>query len=233
MKKIRSLGLLFSLAIVAEVLCFFVFRDSPATRAVPQSLAGPWTSGSETARFTITEYADLECPFCKEYFPVLRSWVDRHPDVNLEWHHLPLSMHDPVASHEARLTECVGSKGGNAAFWATVDLIYQQTRSNGQGLANGVPTTAEPKLANYLEQCAKPDISIGLRIQTQANQARSEGITATPTIVIRDKQTRRSIKLIGASNDDALMSAIDWLAASGTDTTRQASIGQKPSESLH
>ena len=39
--------------------------------------------GDAKARWTINEYADLECPFCKVYTPRLKRWVDSHPDVNL------------------------------------------------------------------------------------------------------------------------------------------------------
>lgn len=45
--------------------------------------------GDAKARWTINEYADLECPFCKVYTPRLKRWVDSHPDVNLVWRHLP------------------------------------------------------------------------------------------------------------------------------------------------
>ncbi|MBF9246706.1 thioredoxin domain-containing protein, partial [Pseudomonas syringae pv. tomato] len=96
---------------------------------------GAWVYGSSSARFTIVEYADLECPYCKDYFPQLKAWVDQHPDVNLQWHHLPLPMHEPAASYEARWAECAGIERGNDVFWLAVELIYQRTRSNGAGTA--------------------------------------------------------------------------------------------------
>ncbi|HEK0639317.1 TPA: DsbA family protein, partial [Pseudomonas aeruginosa] len=58
--------------------------------------------GDAKARWTINEYADLECPFCKVYTPRLKRWVDSHPDVNLVWRHLPLQMHGEAARHQAR-----------------------------------------------------------------------------------------------------------------------------------
>lgn len=66
--------------------------------------------GDAKARWTINEYADLECPFCKVYTPRLKRWVDSHPDVNLVWRHLPLQMHGEAARHQARLVECAGIK---------------------------------------------------------------------------------------------------------------------------
>ncbi|MDU8475563.1 thioredoxin domain-containing protein, partial [Pseudomonas syringae pv. actinidiae] len=56
-----------------------------APAAVQKRQSGGWVYGSREARFTIVEYADLECPYCKDYFPHLKAWVDQHPDVNLQW----------------------------------------------------------------------------------------------------------------------------------------------------
>ncbi|EGH34861.1 DSBA oxidoreductase, partial [Pseudomonas syringae pv. japonica str. M301072] len=47
-------------------------------------------------------------------------------------------------------------------------------------------------------------------------KASQDGITATPTLVIKDKQSGRSIKLQGAPDGDVLLSAMDWLASRPT-----------------
>ncbi|MCT0874383.1 DsbA family protein, partial [Pseudomonas aeruginosa] len=89
------------------------------------------------ARWTINEYADLECPFCKVYTPRLKRWVDSHTDVNLVWRHLPLQMHGEAARHQARLVECAGIQGGAKAFWSAIDAIFAQSAGNGGGLPGG------------------------------------------------------------------------------------------------
>ncbi|MGV8671530.1 DsbA family protein, partial [Pseudomonas aeruginosa] len=48
--------------------------------------------------------------------------------------------------------------------------------------------------------------------KTDSDTARSNGITATPTLVILDNQTGRSVKLEGMADETTLLSAIDWLA---------------------
>src|SRR3546814_15805230 len=68
------------------------------------------------------------------YFPALKRWIDAHPEVNWQWHHLPLSMHEPAATAEARLAECAGATGGHATFWQAVAWLYSHTRGDGQGL---------------------------------------------------------------------------------------------------
>ena len=106
--------------------------------------AAPWLFGSASARWTITEFADLECPYCKTYTPELKRWVNQQSDVNLQWHHLPLQFHGPAAIHQARLVECAGVLGGADAFWRAVDQVFQRTRSNGQGFRGHLDVTGEP-----------------------------------------------------------------------------------------
>lgn len=70
----------------------------------------PRIYGNPEARFTITLYADLECPRCQAYLPQLQRWIVTNDHVNLAWRHLPLpSMNRPQ----------VGKRGGSNA-WARV-----------------------------------------------------------------------------------------------------------------
>lgn len=90
-------------ALVALVLIWRVSRtpgDSspqpPAPASIMQPSGPPWQMGNPEGRFTLTLYADLECPFCREYFPQLKHWVGNNTDVALQWHHQPLAAHEPA-----------------------------------------------------------------------------------------------------------------------------------------
>ncbi|RCI43504.1 DsbA family protein, partial [Pseudomonas aeruginosa] len=146
--------------------------------------------GDAKARWTINEYADLECPFCKVYTPRLKRWVDSHTDVNLVWRHLPLQMHGEAARHQARLVECAGIQGGAKAFWSAIDAIFAQSAGNGGGLPGGTLDFPDLDQAR-LEKCAKDMDLVDQLIKTDIDTARSNGITATPTLVIQDNQTGR------------------------------------------
>lgn len=185
-------------------------RADAATMPSP-SAGPPWRYGRADARFTVIEFADLECPYCRAYFAVLKRWIQAHPEVNWEWHHLPLAMHGPAASSEARLVECVGLSDGPAAFWQAVAWVYANTRGNGQGLPEGL---RYPDLSQAAQRCLasdRPDVSI----RAQAAAAAKDGIEATPTLRLRDRQTGRTLVLHGPVEGDALLSAIDLLAAGG------------------
>lgn len=190
---------------------------APATAAPPGS---PWRYGRTNARYTVVEYADLECPYCRAYFPVLKRWIDAHPEVNLQWHHLPLSMHEPAASQGARLVECVGEAGGSAAFWQAVEWVYTHTRGDGQGLPEG---SRYPGLSLTVRQCLESDRPDTV-VRAQAAAAAQANINATPTLRLQDRESGRALLLHGPVEGDALLSAIDLLAAGG--------VAQPPSKEM-
>lgn len=165
--------------------------------------------GNPDGRFTLTLYADLECPFCRSYFPVLKRWVSGNADVALQWHHLPSAAHEPAASTEARLAECAGEAGGHAAFWQAVEWVYANTRSDGQGLPEG---QRYPDLTPAIEQCIASEQS-DAAIRTQTAEATNSGVTATPSLRLHDRETGKAILLQGPIKGDALLSAMDMLAA--------------------
>jgi protein-disulfide isomerase len=189
-----------------SVACFALTRDEIQT---PQHTA-PWLFGPPNARWTVTEFADLECPYCKTYTPVLKVWVQQQKDVNLQWHHLPLDFHGSAAQQEAKLAECAGKLGGALAFWQAVDQVFERTRSNGLGFTGHLDVNTINR--QDLMACTANDKQIALHISQQAEEASRAGITATPTVIITDNTTGRTIKFEGPADGVLLLSAIDWLA---------------------
>lgn len=172
----------------------------------------PWVFGRPDARFTLIEYADLECPYCRAYFPVLERWIEEHPQVNWEWWNLPLMMHDPAASREAVLAECAGEADGNKAFWRATAWIYRHTRGDGAG----VPAdTRMPGIGATMRACLKTGKAQAV-IRAQAREASLINVVGTPTLLILDHQTGRTLELQGPVAGDSLLSAIDSLAATGS-----------------
>jgi hypothetical protein len=118
---------------------------------------------------------------------------------------------EPAASAEARLVECVGQTGGHAAFWQAVEWVYANTRGDGQGLPEGL---RYPDLTPDAQQCLnseRPDAVI----RAQAAEAAQQHIAATPTLRLQDRQSGKTLLLRGPVDGDALLSAIDLLAAGG------------------
>ncbi|TPB79299.1 disulfide bond formation protein DsbA [Burkholderia pseudomallei] len=208
------------LAVIVTIDC--VRHPSPST---PNS-APPWVYGNVQARYTLIEYADLECPYCKTYFPMLKAWIDAHPEVNWQWQHRPLAIHEPAATREAWLADCAGRTNGNDGFWRAVTWIYTNTRGNGEGLpASAVFPENSPKLKACLDN---PDV--GKAVQAQAETARRAGIDATPTVKLVDRSSGKAIVLEGAVEGDTLLSAMDWMADSSQTQAPPTSATVNPRE---
>lgn len=213
--------------LVAGLLGWFLYRTpgAPTPRTVAEvaqahPVGPPWRHGPADARFTLTLYADLECPFCKAYYPTLMAWIDAHPEASLRWHHLPLAMHDPEASRLARVAECAGEAQGHEAFFGAIAWLYQNTRGDGQGL----PTDqAWPGLTTAIRTCLDSDRPAAI-VRAQADEALRSGINATPTVRLDDGLTGKSLLLHGPIEGDALLSALDLVASEET-------VGPKASES--
>jgi len=177
--------------------------EAPVTEA--------WFFGPATARWLVTEYADLECPYCRAYTPELKQWVSQQPDVKLKWHHFPLQDHGFAAEREARLVQCAGLLGGTEAFWTAIDQVMLHSRGNGQGLAAEIKVGSI--LPESLSKCADTDREVASQVFQQRSDAQRRGIVATPTLEITDTLTGNSVRLEGAVNEVTLLSAMDGLAA--------------------
>ncbi|MBJ7223556.1 MULTISPECIES: DsbA family protein [unclassified Brenneria] len=207
-------AVLAAILIAALLAALLAGSRTPAAKDVAVSVeqpppGPPWRHGPVTARFTIVVYADLECPFCQAYVPVLRAWIDTQPDVNLQWHHLPLSLHEPAAGAAARWAECVGEAFGHARFWDAVIWFYQHTRGSGQGLS---PGTEFPERDQAVSACLASEHP-SLAVATQVSQARDDGIDGTPSLRLIDHDSQRTMTLAGPVVGDALLSALDLLAS--------------------
>lgn len=194
----------------------------PSPTQVVATTGPPWIYGPPEARFSIIGYADLECPYCRDYFPVLQQWIQANSDVNWQWHHLPLPTHEPKATFAARLAECAGNIGGNAAFWNAVAWLYEH---DSRDVAGVIEHTGLSKERTAFEACvdtARPDAYI----QHQAITASRDGVHATPTLRMVDRRTGRAVMLPGPADGDALLSAIDLVL-----TPADAEIAPAPKRS--
>lgn len=169
----------------------------------------PWIYGNPNARFTVVLHADLECPHCRIYLPQLQRWIVTNDHVNLAWHHLPLPQHEPAASREARLVECVGQLEGREGFWGAVVWVYLHTQGNGRGLA---ADTSYPESSPSLQRCLAGE-QVAQTVDAQKAEAMQSGLNVTPILRLIDNHTRHTLILHGPIEPDALLSAVDLLSA--------------------
>jgi len=95
--------------------------------------------GSANAPVTLVEFSDYECPFCKRHFtqtlPSLKKdYIDTGKVKLVFRDFIAVPAHNPVANIEALAAECVKEMGGAEAYYKFHDLVFSQTKSNGQGI---------------------------------------------------------------------------------------------------
>ncbi len=87
--------------------------------------------GPADAEFTIIEYSDTECPFCKVFHNTMKQVMSDYSG-RMAWvyRQLPIPQLHSRAPKEAEATECVAELAGNSAFWTYLDKIFTTTGSN-------------------------------------------------------------------------------------------------------
>ncbi len=78
--------------------------------------------GNPNATVTIVEYSDFECPYCKQFQPVLKQIVDEsNGSVRWIYRNYPLHQH---SFEELIAAECVAKIKGNDAYWKYGELLF-------------------------------------------------------------------------------------------------------------
>jgi protein-disulfide isomerase len=76
-----------------------------------------------TAKVTIIEYSDYECPYCARFDPVLQQVIsDSNGSVAWVYRHWPIHQNSMAKLVAA---ECVAQLKGNDAFWKYSDLLFK------------------------------------------------------------------------------------------------------------
>lgn len=99
--------------------------DTAYQGKVELSEEGDHITGNPNAQVTIIEYSDFECPFCKQFQPVLAQLVK---DGNVRWiyRHYPLHQH---SFEKLTAAECIAKIKGNDAFWKYGDLLFSMLKT--------------------------------------------------------------------------------------------------------
>lgn len=168
--------------------------------------------GAENAKITIVEYSDLECPFCQRVHSTMRDLLVLYPkDVRLVYRHFPLKQLHSKAQKEAEATECAYDQGGNEAFWAYTDKIFEITPSNNGLDLNQLPIIALELGLNQGEfnNCLNSDKNKE-KVEKDIEDAIGAGGQGTPYFVIIDSKGNK-IPVSGAIPIENFKQIIDEL----------------------
>ena len=135
--------------------------------------------GPKNAPVSLVEFADFECPFCRQMQPAIEKLLkDYNGRVALYFKDFPLSIH-PHAEKASEAARCAGQQG---AFWPYHDLLFREDAalevSNLKQYARMLRLDAA-KFDACLDSGAQ-----GPAIQNDVTQGQHLGIAGTPGFFI-------------------------------------------------
>ena len=139
--------------------------------------------GDPGAPVTIVEFADFQCPYCKEAEASLRALMAKHPhDLRLVFRNMPLTELHPDAMIAA---EAGGVRDRQGKFWEMHDAMYDDQKSLAADALQGTASRLGLDTARFSACLADGTTVHALDADTQA--AKDLGLNGTPYFFVNGR----------------------------------------------
>lgn len=158
--------------------------------------------GNTTAKVTIVEFSDFECPYCSRGNQTVQEVLKAYPnDVKIVFKNLPLPFHNE-AGPAARAALAAGKQG---KFWEFHDELFEQQDKLGQSFYE---ETAK-KLGLNVEQWRKDmdSADVAAAVKADADLAKTLGVQGTPGFFVN------GVRVAGAYPFEHFKAIVDRLLA--------------------
>jgi protein-disulfide isomerase len=230
-------------AVIVVVFLVFVAifafgQKSTNTPTNSNGAASQHIEGLGQAHVSLVEYGDYQCPYCGEYYPIVKQIeAEYNNQITFQFRNFPLTSLHPNAFAGARAAEAAALQG---KFWQMHDLLYEQngeyyesneTLSNWIGASN--PQTFFDEyaqqlglnLAKFNQDYASNEVNGTINADLAAGN--KLGIDATPTFFLDGKQISVGINVSGfQSLINAAIAKQAGKASSTTNTTNAGTTSQ-------
>jgi protein-disulfide isomerase len=188
---------------------------SPVNDNVTLSSVGGVMIGKPDAPLTMIEYADLQCPFCRQYHitsyeQIKKDWIDTGK-LRYLVKDLPIESIHPHAMPAARATRCAGEQG---KLWEMRHaILLNNARLSSEAFG---PFAQDLKLnMGAFNKCYADAAKFQTEISKDMAEATSVGISATPSFVIGKTSAGQmdGVRFIGAQPYAAFDAKLKELAA--------------------
>lgn len=189
---------------------FYIAKHRPEDAAHVLTLAvtpGDHATGTPTARVTLLEYGDYQCPACAAYFPLVEQIrKDYAGKILFVFRNFPLTAIHSNAEIAALAAEAAGLQGKYFEMYATL-YPHQNDWSGSRNAKDIFMGYAESlgldktKFSNDLDSD-----SLKKKIEDDANSGLAAGVQGTPTFFINGKSIQNPQSYDGFKKliDDAL-----------------------------
>jgi len=182
------------------------------------------TKGPANGKLLIVEFADLECPACREAAPVMEKLRNDFPQARFVFQSLPLSNLHPWAQRASAFLDCIARTTPDHAF-TFIEAIYGHQKEIEAAVRKSAPdgkpiiddAAVTEQLRHYSEWAGANPASIASCVatpETAQRLMRSEqlahtlGVTSTPTLFINGRRVGNP----SAAQYEALKAVISYEA---------------------
>ena len=136
--------------------------------------------GPETARITLVEYGDFECPNCGQAYPAVKILRKNFGDrMRFVFRHFPLREVNPHAELAAEAAETAGAQN---KFWPMHDLLFENQLHLKAKSLRRYAEEAKVDLERY--DYEMNDHVYLQRVQEHIDSGTRSGVRATPTFFV-------------------------------------------------
>lgn len=178
--------------------------QKPVEKPVEVSVGHGPSVGPGTAKVTIVEFSDFQCPFCARGRQRVDEIKDKYKDkVKIHFRNFPLESIHPNAFHAAEAAECALDQG---KFWEYHNMLFENQSKLDEKSLLGFAT--ELKLdTKAFEACLKSGTK-GALIRKDMEDGNKVGVNSTPSFFVNGHAVRGAQPLEAFSEiiDDELAS---------------------------
>jgi protein-disulfide isomerase len=171
-----------------EIVSFGAKPYAEDRAIVEQKADGPYR-GSASKDLEIVEFADFQCPHCKEAQANMDKLVTDFPKARIVFQNFPLPQH-PAAAGAAAYGVCVAKEGGSNAFFTFAAAVFEG--QDGLATPDGAMLTLNSAVTKAgldptkIAACAATPAVIGT-VEASTKLAKDLGINMTPLLVVNGR----------------------------------------------
>lgn len=206
-----------------DVIAFGAHPFAEVQEQLAQQANGPYR-GSASKRLMLVEFADLECPHCKEAAKSMEQLAQDFPNARIVFENFPLTSVHPAAEKAAEYGVCVAQQKGNAAFFKYVQAVYDDQAAlvnTPDQVLSSAATKAGADAASVATCAAAPAAKAAVDASVKLGTA--IGVNQTPLLFVNG----RSIPVAGLPYNTLkqIVSFSAQMAGSETGATAKAATG--------
>jgi protein-disulfide isomerase len=140
--------------------------------------------GDPTAKCTLVEYGDYECPHCGRAYPIVKR-IQKHFGKRMKfvYRNFPLNEAHPHAESAAETAEFAGAHG---KFWEMHDLLFENQERLGATLYLKLAADLKLKAEDLRQAIEKRDYAA--HVKNDFTGGVRSGVNGTPTFFINGER---------------------------------------------